>query len=70
MRENIVNEALQSWDLLNRHTPSMDEDELRTALNVEVQFSKRKHFLIRIHARYCKLRNARERIELLAVCDG
>lgn len=68
MRDHVVNEALTNWDLLNDHVNDMSEKELQAAINVEVSYDRRKHFLIRLHARYCKLRNARERTELLRVC--
>lgn len=69
IRQNVVNESLQSWELLNNHISDMNETELKTALSTETQFNRRKQFIIRIHARYCKVRNARERADLLAVCQ-
>ena len=68
MREDLVITALENWQALNENINSLTEDELKSALNTEMAHDRRKHFVIRLHARNAKLRTAREREELLAVC--
>ena len=67
MREQLILDALGSWQKLNEHINDFDEDELYLAMNTEATHDRRSHFLIRIHARYTKTRAAREREELLKV---
>ena len=65
IREQLVIKALDNWAMLNIHLNRMTEAELQTALNNELEYGKRKQFIIRIHARYTKLRAKREREAML-----
>ena len=70
MREEMVIEALQSWQTLNEKINELTEDELYLALNTEMDHDKRNHFVIRIHARHTRIKAKREREELLRRCKG
>lgn len=66
MRETLVHNALQGWRELNAVINEMVEDELALAIKIEVKSDvPRNEILIRLHARFCKLRSQRERAELL-----
>ena len=65
MRETLVNNALQGWRELNAVINEMTEEELALAIKIEVKSAPRNEVLIRLHARFCKLRSQRERAELL-----
>lgn len=65
MNEKLVIEALESWAQLNKLIPSMSEEEVLSALNIEKTHAKRKQTLLRLHRRYCMLRTTREREELM-----
>lgn len=54
-----------SWRALNDKLPSLTEDEVMTLLNQERAVDRRVAFLQRLHQRYCALRDARERREIL-----
>ncbi len=54
-----------SWRTLNDQLPSLTEDEILTMLNVERSTERRVSILQRLHQRYCALRDARERLEIL-----
>ena len=45
---------------------TMSEEDLRMSINYEASAYKRKAILVRAHARYSKLRAARERVAILA----
>ncbi len=69
IRTEIVLAALQNWQALNERIKSMSEEELYSALNTEMSHDRRRQFVIRLHARHTKIKAAREREELLAVCQ-
>lgn len=69
MREAVVLESLENWQALNERINTLDEDELKLALNTEMSYGRRKQFVIRLHARHTKIKAARERAELLARCE-
>ncbi len=54
-----------SWRWLNEHLSAMTETEVLDLLNEERRVHKRVTVLERLHQRYCALRDARERIEIL-----
>ena len=68
LRDTLVLEALGSWQALNERIKELTEAELYSALNTEMSHDRRGHIVTRIHARYMKLKAAREREELLAAC--
>jgi hypothetical protein len=49
---------------------SYTEDELRMLINFETDNDRRPTFIVRLHQRYCILRNTRERVELLEKLKG
>lgn len=67
MRDEFVIAALKSWQALNERISQMAEDELKHALNVEMTYDRREQMLVRLHARYTRVRAQREREELVAL---
>lgn len=54
-----------SWRALNDQLASLSEDEILALLNAERSADRRVSILQRLHQRYCALRDARERLEIL-----
>ena len=54
-----------SWNDFINCLGEYSESELKDLLGYESKHRKRKHFISRIHARYSKVRSAREREEIL-----
>jgi hypothetical protein len=54
-----------SWRALNAKLSAMDEKAVLTMLQVEVSGERRATYIERLHQRFCALRDARERVELL-----
>lgn len=54
-----------SWRALNNQLPTMTEAEVLELLQQERVSERRVSFLQRLHQRYCALRDARERAEVL-----
>jgi hypothetical protein len=54
-----------SWRALNDQLPKLSEDEVFAMLTAELLHEKRSSILQRLHQRYCALRDARERVEIL-----
>jgi hypothetical protein len=54
-----------SWRALNDQLPTLTEDEVFAMLTAELLHEKRSSILQRLHQRYCALRDARERVEIL-----
>ena len=59
IHECVVSELLTILQITN-------EEELKQAINYEASAYCRPYRLTRMHQRYCRLRDAREREELLA----
>lgn len=55
-----------SWRRLNDQLPSMTEEEVFAMLTEEQLTERRASHLQRLHQRYCALRDARERIEIMS----
>ena len=55
-----------SWRALNDQLPKLSEDEVFAMLTDELNTEKRSSILQRLHQRYCALRDARERIEIMS----
>lgn len=55
-----------SWRALNDQLPTLTEEEVFAMLTDELLHEKRSSILQRLHQRYCALRDARERIEVLS----
>jgi len=58
-------DALESWATLNEFLRGAPEDIAQALLNLERGGKRRVQYLLRIHARYNKMRAQRERAELL-----
>lgn len=54
-----------SWRALNDKLPMLTELEVRELLDSERSTNRRASHLLRLHQRYCALRDAREREEVL-----
>jgi hypothetical protein len=55
-----------SWRSLNDQLPTLTEEEVFAMLTHESLNERRSSILERLHQRYCALRDARERIEIMA----
>ena len=55
-----------SWRALNDKLSSLTEEEVFAMLTHESLNERRSSILQRLHQRYCALRDARERIEVMA----
>ena len=55
-----------SWRALNDKLASLSEDEVFALLTEEQMTERRASHLQRLHQRYCALRDARERIEIMS----
>ena len=58
--------VIAGWKDLMTRLNNFTEDELRQALNFEVVVYKRKAIILRLHQRYCKVRDTNERYSLMA----
>jgi len=58
-------EKEMNWVELTSALGTMDEPTVRAYMNHENSTHKRKSYLIRLHQRFCTLRDARERDEVL-----
>ena len=61
---------IENWVVLNSKLMSYTEDELRMLIDFETDNDRRPTFIVRLHKRYCILRNTRERVELLEKLKG
>jgi hypothetical protein len=61
---------VENWVVLNNKLMSYTEDELWMLIEHEIDHDKRPTFIVRLHQRYCILRNTRERVELLEKLKG
>jgi hypothetical protein len=55
----------ESWRTLNAKINRLTEQEVYDLLQQEINTTKRLSMLQRLHQRYCTLRAARERVEIL-----
>jgi hypothetical protein len=56
-----------SWRALNDRLATLSEDEVFALLTEEQLTERRSSHLQRLHQRYCALRDARERLEVMAM---
>ena len=54
-----------TWRSLNDQLSTMDEERVLSLLDAERAGARRVSMLQRLHQRYCALRDARERMEIL-----
>ena len=50
-----------TWEELTKLVSTLDETQAKAYLNYEISTGKRKSFITRLHQRYAKLRDKRER---------
>lgn len=55
-----------SWRALNDQIAGLTETQILEMLNAERSTERRMSHLQRLHQRYCALRDARERLEILS----
>ena len=60
---------IKNWHDLNKMLPTMSQQQAQEYLLEEVHGQKRKTFILRLHQRYCALRAADERRELIALLE-
>ena len=65
MNDAQLDEALSSWHTINKALRTFTEADCKNALNRELVGNRRKDIAIRLHTRYCTLRQVRERNELI-----
>jgi hypothetical protein len=58
-------EIASTWNVLQNHISSLDEDTLLKLLLWELEGNRRMYFVNRIKARHNRLRDARERSEMV-----
>lgn len=66
---HLTDTVLKSWHTLNEFIGELREDQLKELIWHEVENGKREDIVERLHQRYAKLASARERTELLAMCN-
>lgn len=67
---DIISEmALKDWRSLNNVLSALTETQLEKMLLVECAEKKRLDIAVRIHQRFCQVRTARERGDVMAQCE-
>lgn len=67
---DIISEmALKDWRSLNAVLSALREDQLAAMLIRERADRKRLDIAVRIHQRFCQVRSARERSEVMTDCE-
>ena len=61
----MISIYLKDWRYLNHHLGELREDQVLELLNIERAGRRRANILERLHARYCRLRTDRERMEIM-----
>jgi len=56
-----------NWQELNAQLRTFSEEDLKNLITKEIQTTRRPSVLKRLHQRYCIVRAARERTDLLAL---
>jgi hypothetical protein len=73
MKPDFTNDQLDtflaSWQSINKVVKDFTEADLKNALNRELVGNRRKDVAIRLHQTLGKVRNRRERDELIAALD-
>jgi hypothetical protein len=58
-----------NWKVLNKNLRELTEEELKRALSRNLAITFNKDIAVRLHQRYCALRDARERAEVISAFD-
>lgn len=65
--DHELDQMVSNWTNLGKHIKTMSEDEVKRALARRIANPTSKDVAVRLHQRYCALRDARERAEIIAV---
>lgn len=65
MATSELGQLLTSWHTLHEAIMDLDERQVQKLLEREKDGRARLHMLLRLHARLCRLRQERERAELI-----
>lgn len=65
----ISDMALKDWRSLNNVLSALTEAQLEKMLLVECAEKKRLDIAVRIHQRFCQVRTARERGDVMTQCE-
>ena len=69
LSDHELDKMTSNWKVLNANLKAFTEDELKRAIARKVAVPNSKDSAIRLHQRYCAVRDAREREEILAVYE-
>ncbi len=69
LTDHELDQKTANWKVLNANLRSFTEDELKRAMSRKLTTASSKDSAIRLHQRYCAVRDAREREEILAVYE-
>lgn len=69
LTDHELDQKTANWKVLNANLRSFTEDELKRAMSRKLATASSKDSAIRLHQRYCAVRDARERAEILAVYE-
>lgn len=65
--DHELDQLTSNWRVLGKNIKSLTEEEIKRALTRRLASPTSKEMAVRLHQRYCALRDARERQEILAV---
>lgn len=65
----ICQMALKDWRSLNSFVSVLSEEQAKKMLDYEVLHGRRTTVIVRLHQRYTALRAAREREDLIKLCN-
>ena len=69
LTDHELDQKTANWKVLNANLRLFTEDELKRAMSRKLTIASSKDSAIRLHQRYCAVRDARERAEILAVYE-
>lgn len=65
--DHELDQLTSNWAKLGKNIKTLTEEEVKRALTRRLATPTSKDIAVRLHQRYCALRDARERQEILAV---
>ena len=69
LSDHELDKMTSNWKVLNTNLRSFTEEELKRAMSRKLATASSKDTTVRLHQRYCAVRDAREREEILAVYE-
>ena len=69
LTDHELDQKTANWKVLNANLRSFTEEELKRAMSRKLATASSKDATVRLHQRYCAVRDAREREEILAVYE-